>query len=45
MPSANVVGVDIGGAVRIDALPEAPGEVYVIDESQIDMEMRGKFAS
>jgi len=35
MPAANVVGVEIGGAVRIDTLREAPGQVYVIDETQI----------
>ncbi|MBX3233680.1 MAG: hypothetical protein KIT84_21275 [Labilithrix sp.] len=38
MPGANVVGVEVGGAVRIDALPEAAGMVYVIDEARIRVE-------
>jgi len=32
MPDSNVVGVEIGSVVRSDPL-EAPGDVYVIDES------------
>lgn len=33
MPAANVVGVEVGSAVRLDALPKAPGTVYVIDQA------------
>lgn len=35
MPEANVVGLDVGTAVRLDPLASAPGEVYVIDERAV----------
>lgn len=35
MPDANVVGVDVGSAVRIPPLKRSPGEIYVFNESVI----------
>lgn len=35
MPEANVVGVDVGTAVRIDPLAGPPGDVFVVDEEAI----------
>jgi hypothetical protein len=34
MPEANVVGVEVGSAVRIDPL-EAPGKIYVVFEKRV----------
>jgi hypothetical protein len=34
MPQSNVVGVEVGSVVRVDPLT-APGEVYVVDERQV----------
>jgi hypothetical protein len=35
MPEANVVGVEVGSAIRISPLPKPPGKVYVIDQREI----------
>ncbi len=36
MPEANLVGVEMGSAVRIAQLPRAPGKVYVVDQRVVE---------
>lgn len=35
MPESNSVGLDVGGAVRLGAIGQAPGTVYVIPQDEI----------
>lgn len=35
MPEANVVGVDVGSFVRLGAMKQAPGKVYIIPQRKI----------
>lgn len=35
MPQANMVGVEMGGVVRIGAMPRPPGRIYVLSQERV----------